>query len=126
MEYGTGSPGVSRVMEIANFEGSGLMESCCTFALGTGMYVLTRDTLDCFCTEYSGSGAPSACTLTAIPLKQGIPRQLCAVAAEAAQLQSNSGVSRSRMRCLLDAKLSKARFWCGGEKVLRLQFPRPR
>ena len=81
-------------MEIANFEGSGLMESCGTLGLGTGIYVLTRDTLDCFCTEYSGSGAPSACTLTAIPLKQGIPRELCAVATEAAQLQSNGSVLR--------------------------------
>jgi hypothetical protein len=49
------------------------------------MYVLTRETLDCFCTEYSGSGAPSAWTLTAMPLKQGILLQDCAVATEAAQ-----------------------------------------
>jgi hypothetical protein len=55
--------------------------------------VLTRETLDCFCTEYSGRGAPSACTLTAMPLKHGISLQLCAVATEAAQLRDNRCVS---------------------------------
>ena len=73
------------------------------------MYVLTRETLLCFCTEYSGSGAPSACTLTAMPLKQGISPQLCAVATEAAQLRDNSCVSRSRDGELLNAKLLKAK-----------------
>lgn len=72
---------------MANLEGSGLFEAGSgeIFGFGTGMYVLTRETLDCFCTEYSGSGAPSAWTLTAMPLKQGILLQDCAVATEAAQ-----------------------------------------
>jgi len=46
-------------MEIANLEGSGFVEVT-SLGFGTGMYVLTRETLDCFCTEYSGRGAPSA------------------------------------------------------------------
>lgn len=61
-------------MEIANLAGSGLFEdeSCGIFGFGTGIYVWTRETLDCFCTEYSGSGAPSAWTDTAIPLNAGM------------------------------------------------------
>ena len=61
-------------MEIANLDGSGLLdvESLGIFAGGTGMYVFTRELRDSFCTEYSGSGAESACTLTAMPLKHGI------------------------------------------------------
>lgn len=60
-------------MEIANLEGSGLfVDESCILGFGTGMYVWTRETLDCFCTEYSGSGAPSAWTDTAIPLNAGI------------------------------------------------------
>jgi hypothetical protein len=60
-------------MEIANLEGSGLfVDESCIFGFGTGIYVWTRETLDCFCTEYSGSGAPSAWTDTAIPLNAGM------------------------------------------------------
>jgi hypothetical protein len=91
VEYGTGKPGVRSVIEMANLDGSGLIEAT-SFGFGTGMYVLTRETLDCFCTEYSGSGAPSACTLTAIPLKQGIVFQQSAAATEAAQWSGNSRV----------------------------------
>ena len=60
--YGTARPGVKRVMEMANLEGSGLFEagSWGILGFGTGMYVLTRETRDCFWMEYSGSGAPSA------------------------------------------------------------------
>jgi hypothetical protein len=65
-------------MEMANFEGSGLLEveSAGIFGLGTGIYVFTRETLDCFWTWCSGRGAPSAWTLTAIPLKHGILLQV--------------------------------------------------
>ena len=74
VEYGTARPGVRRVMEIANLDGSGLFEegSAGIVGLGTGIYVLTRETLDCFWTWCSGSGEPSAWTLTAMPLKHGI------------------------------------------------------
>jgi len=48
---------------MANFDGSGL-SAVASFGLGTGMYVLTRETRDCFCMEYSGSGLPWAWTLT--------------------------------------------------------------
>ena len=63
---------------MANLEGSGLFEdeSCDIFGFGTGIYVWTRETLDCFCTEYSGSGAPSAWTDTAIPLNAGMVKSM--------------------------------------------------
>jgi len=64
------------VIDIANLEGSGFNEEA-SFGFGTGMYVLTRETLLCFWTEYSGRGAPSACTDTAIPLKHGIASDIC-------------------------------------------------
>jgi hypothetical protein len=70
-EYGMGRPGVNSVMEMANLAGSGLLLEL-RVGCGTGMYVLMRDSLDCFCMPYSGSGAEFAWMLTAIPLKQGI------------------------------------------------------
>ena len=36
------------------------------------MYVLMRESRDCFCMPCSGSGAELAWMLTAMPLKQGI------------------------------------------------------
>lgn len=69
---------MSKVIEMANLAGSGLSESASrgSLAFGTGIYVATRDTRDCFCTPNSAKGAPSACTLTAIPLKHGIVGQI--------------------------------------------------
>lgn len=66
-----GRPGVNSVIEMANLAGSGLLPGL-RVGCGTGMYVLMRDSLDCFCMPYSGSGAELAWMLTAIPLKQGI------------------------------------------------------
>jgi hypothetical protein len=58
VEYGTFRPGVSSVIEIAKVDGSALVEDEPAFNLGggTGMYDVIRETLDCFCIEYSGSG----------------------------------------------------------------------
>lgn len=61
-------------MDIAKDDGSGLVEelSVGTLGGGTGMYVLMRDSRDCFWTEYSGRGPLGVCMLTARPLKQGM------------------------------------------------------
>lgn len=74
VEYGTSWLGVSRVIEIANVDCSGLpvIESAGIRAGGTGMYVLIRDRREVFCTECSGNGPFGVCMLTARPLKQGI------------------------------------------------------
>lgn len=63
---------MSRVIEMANLEGSGLWDSGFSWGWGTGMYELILDRRDCVCMPYSGTGAPLAWMLTAMPLKQGM------------------------------------------------------
>ena len=47
VEYGTFIPGVSRVIEIAKFDCSGLWDSEEIFGGGTAIYALIREILDC-------------------------------------------------------------------------------
>jgi hypothetical protein len=56
VEYGTWRPGVSRVIEMAKVDCSGLVAPGGTFAGGTGMYDVMRWNLDCFWIECSGRG----------------------------------------------------------------------
>ena len=56
---------MSRVIDIAKVDCSGLVAPGGTFAGGTGMYDVMRWNLDCFWIEYSGNGPLGVCIDTA-------------------------------------------------------------
>lgn len=57
---------------MANLAGSCLVRLPVICGCGTGMYVFILDMRDCLWMPCSGSGAPFAWMLTAMPLKQGM------------------------------------------------------